>query len=76
VCDLTDLPFTDRMLSWPAGPRDNDGVWAPAWYSAVWQSTGFQPYRPRNPVLEGEAKQAAEACLPHYEYLSDQRLGA
>jgi hypothetical protein len=35
------------MLSWPAGPRASDGVWANHWYDAVWRSTGFQPYRPK-----------------------------
>lgn len=41
LCDRLDLPFSNAMLSWPAGPRDSDGVWAPHWYSAVWASTGF-----------------------------------
>lgn len=41
LCDRLAVPFTDAMLSWPAGPRDSDGVWAPHWYAAVWSSTGF-----------------------------------
>lgn len=41
VCSALQLPFTDAMLSWPAGPRASDGVWAPHWYDQVWQSTGF-----------------------------------
>jgi hypothetical protein len=28
-CAALGIPFTQRMLSWPAGPRDTDGVWAP-----------------------------------------------
>ena len=35
LCDWLGIAFTDRMLSWPAGPRDSDGVWAPHWYDAV-----------------------------------------
>jgi len=27
LCDWLGIDFTDRMLSWPAGPRDSDGVW-------------------------------------------------
>jgi hypothetical protein len=28
MCDWLGIEFTDRMLSWPAGARDSDGVWA------------------------------------------------
>ncbi|QIB64798.1 sulfotransferase-like domain-containing protein [Kineobactrum salinum] len=42
LCQRLAIPFTDRMLHWPAGRRDSDGVWAPHWYAAVEQSTGFQ----------------------------------
>ena len=41
LCNRLDIPFSTAMLHWPAGPRDSDGVWAPHWYSAVEQSTGF-----------------------------------
>jgi hypothetical protein len=51
LCDWLGIPFSDRMLSWPPGPRDSDGVWAPHWYAAVWSSTGFQPWRPREANL-------------------------
>lgn len=74
LCELLGVPFTDRMLSWPAGPRDSDGVWGPWWYEAVWRSTGFEPYRPRNPHLDGEPAKTAQACLPHYERLRSVRL--
>jgi hypothetical protein len=32
-----------QMLSWPAGSKPYDGVWAPWWYAGTHQSTGFQP---------------------------------
>ena len=41
LCTWLDIDFSDRMLSWPAGPRESDGVWAPHWYNAVWASNGF-----------------------------------
>jgi hypothetical protein len=53
LCESLGIEYTDAMLSWPAGPRDTDGIWAKHWYEAVWQSTGFQPYRAKNrPVPE------------------------
>ncbi len=69
LCGRLGLPFTERMLSWPAGPRDSDGVWAPHWYAAVRASTGFEPARERHLQLEGEAARAAEACRAAYEQL-------
>jgi hypothetical protein len=72
LCERLGLEFTPRMLTWPPGPRDSDGIWAPHWYDAVLRSTGFEPYRPRNPQLSGQPAEVAEECLPHYTYLRDQ----
>ena len=75
LCAHLDVAFEpERMLHWPAGPRPSDGVWAPAWYAAVWRSTGFEPWRPRSPRLEGAAQAVADACRPAYERLHAARL--
>jgi hypothetical protein len=62
------------MLSWPAGRRDSDGIWAPYWYAAVEASTGFEPRQPRKIRLEGNAAEVAEACRPHYRRLHAARM--
>ncbi|MGH9211200.1 MAG: HAD family hydrolase [Acidimicrobiales bacterium] len=72
-CDRLGVGFTDRMLSWPAGPRASDGVWGEHWYAAVWRSTGFEPYRPRDIRLSPEAAAVADACLPLYARLHAAR---
>ncbi len=73
ICRRVEVPFTDRMLRWPAGPRDSDGVWAPHWYAAVERSTGFER-RDRDPVhLQGAAAEVAQACRPAYERLHARR---
>lgn len=74
LCGRLGIAFTPRMLSWPAGPRDSDGVWAPYWYDAVWRSTGFEPWRPREDTLTGEALAAADVCRPIYERLREYRM--
>ena len=74
LCDWLEIPFTDRMLSWPPGPRDSDGVWAPHWYAAVWASTGFEPWRPRETHLSEHDAAVAEACRPVYEALHARRV--
>ena len=40
-CDRVGLPFDKNMLSWKAGARPEDGVWAKYWYDNVHRSTGF-----------------------------------
>jgi len=74
LCARLGIGFTERMLAWPAGPRDSDGVWAPHWYSTVWASTGFEAWRPRETRLEGEAARVAAACRPAYDKLHAHRL--
>jgi hypothetical protein len=74
LCERLGITFTERMLQWPAGRRASDGIWAPYWYEAVWKSTGFEPWRPRSPQLQGEALRVAEACRPAYERLRAQRM--
>jgi hypothetical protein len=43
VCGTLAIPFDPAMLRWEAGPRPEDGVWAPHWYANVHRSTGFSP---------------------------------
>jgi hypothetical protein len=74
LCGWLGIGFTPAMLRWPAGPRDSDGVWAPHWYAAVRASTGFQPRRPREVVLDADRAAVAEACRPAYEDLRARRL--
>jgi hypothetical protein len=74
LCARLGLPFTPAMLAWPAGPKPEDGVWAPHWYSAVHRSTGFAPYRPPSQPLPGRLLPVLAECMPHYEELAAQAL--
>ncbi len=74
LCEWLGIPFTDRMLHWPEGLRDSDGVWAPHWYDAVARSTGFEPWRAREFELSAHDAAVAETCRPAYELLHARRL--
>lgn len=74
LCAWLGIDFTDRMLQWPKGPRDSDGIWAPHWYAHVWESTGFEPRVQKANELSGEAAAVAEQCLPHYKRLRAVRM--
>ena len=74
LCESLGIPFTERMLSWPPGPRDSDGVWAPHWYRAVWASTAFKPSRPRETSLSEHHAAVVDACRPIYADLHARRV--
>ena len=74
LCEWLDIGFTPRMLAWPAGPRDSDGIWAPHWYAQVWKSTGFEVPQDRDVELSGIPARVADECRGHYEQLSALRV--
>jgi hypothetical protein len=75
LCAALGIEYTTAMLSWPAGRRVSDGVWAPAWYNVVEQSTGFgaPPSRTKISLPEDLQRIAEEASL-HYERLARFKL--
>lgn len=76
LCAALGIPFTQAMLSWPAGPKPHDGAWAPHWYNAVHASTGFDAPEDAPPDLTGAFAALADAALPHYLRLRAHALTA
>ncbi|MDX8353126.1 HAD family hydrolase [Cognatiyoonia sp. IB215182] len=74
LCDHIGLPFDNAMLSWPAGPRAEDGVWAKHWYNAVHKSTGFAGAEADLPVVAPQYQDLLTEALPHYEAMASLRL--
>jgi len=74
LCAALEIPFTPRMLSWSAGQKSYDGVWAPHWYGAVHRSTGFEEPEGEMPVLSGAQADLAAAALPFYGRLARHAL--
>ena len=74
LCAVIGIDFTKDMLSWPAGPRESDGIWAPYWYDRVEASTGFNPYRKKEIMIPENQQYLLEKCCPAYEYLFQYKL--
>jgi hypothetical protein len=74
LCAALAIPFTDRMLNWPAGPKPYDGAWAPHWYNAVHRSTGFDGAEGPLPDLPDGYRALAEDALPVYRRLAAHAL--
>jgi len=76
LCQRLNIEFTPKMLDWPAGPRDSDGVWGKYWYNSVWKSTGFARGQAREARLSPVFQKIADAALPYYEALRVHQLHA
>jgi hypothetical protein len=70
LCTAVGLPFTDSMLSWPQGQHPDDGVWAPHWYGAILNTTGFAPPEETAPALPGHLQAIADEARPFYERMA------
>lgn len=69
LCESTGISFEPGMLSWQAGSRPEDGVWAPYWYSNVHQSTGFRTQSTSSRPLPSHLEPLAEKADRLYEQL-------
>ena len=74
LCERVGVPFDRRMLAWPAGRRETDGIWAPYWYANVEKSTGFQPYQPREIRLPEHLQPLLDECNLLYAEMAAHRL--
>ena len=73
LCAALHVSFTRKMLHWPAGGNQADGVWAAHWYAAVHRSTGFAGAEGPLPALGGAYADLAAAALPFYEKLAGHK---
>lgn len=74
LCEAVGVRFTNRMLSWPPGRRDSDGIWARYWYDAVERSTGFEPWQEKKVELPAELTELYQECRGYYEELHAERV--
>ncbi|KMW58888.1 Branched-chain-amino-acid aminotransferase-like protein 2 [Candidatus Rhodobacter oscarellae] len=74
LCSALGLEFDPAMLRWEAGPKPYDGAWAPHWYGAVWNSTGFASVEGPLPDLSSASAALVEQALPYYEPLAALKL--
>jgi hypothetical protein len=74
LCATLGIQWDPAMLNWEPGRRETDGPWAPHWYAAVEDSTGFAPPETGAVELPGEAQSLADRCRPYYERLAAYRL--
>ncbi|HEX7005267.1 MAG TPA: sulfotransferase family protein [Trueperaceae bacterium] len=75
LCERLGLGFESEMLSWPRGPKPEDGVWAAHWYASVHRSVGFATHRPPSEPFPEELSDLLEECRPYYARLAERTTG-
>lgn len=74
LCRKLEIPFDPAMLSWSAGTREEDGIWAPYWYANVHRSTGFAPYKPKERPFPEKLSSLLGECQPYFQELMTYSL--
>lgn len=74
LCDALGLDWDANMLTWDAGSKPYDGIWASHWYDAVHRSTGFAGAEGTLPELNPTLAQLNEKALPLYDKLAALKL--
>jgi hypothetical protein len=74
LCAVLGIPFMEEMLSWPAGKRESDGIWAKHWYASVEASTGFMPYQEEEISIPRNLQSLVDEAQAIYEEMAENRL--
>lgn len=74
LCAALGITFDAAMLSWPPGPRPEDGVWGRHWYDGLWKSTGFAPPGPAPEPLPDALARIADDVRADYAFMARHKL--
>ena len=69
LCRRLNVAFDPAMLSWPPGPKPEDGVWSVHWYDRVHASSGWAPWQPKQATLLPHLQPVLDEVEPLYQRL-------
>jgi len=74
LCELLNIPFSEKMLRWKKGGIPEDGLWAKHWYGNVHNSEGFAIQQSSLQSLSKHLEPLLNEALPYYETLKGNLL--
>lgn len=74
LCQELGIDFEESMLSWPAKPLEEDGIWAKYWYNSVHHSTHFQAPSESNPDVPPHCEELYNESLTFYNTLKAKSI--
>ena len=69
LCKKINIQFTEKMLNWPKGRRDSDGIWEKIWYKNVKSSTSFNKILNKEYEIPKKYNHIYNECLRIYDQL-------
>lgn len=69
LCEISGIPFDEKMLAWKPQQRQEDGIWAKYWYDNVHKSSSFIKYKAKDELFPEHLNSLLEECLPYYKEL-------
>ncbi|RYH13483.1 hypothetical protein EON65_35550 [archaeon] len=77
LCRAIGIEYMEKQLSWPAGPKPYDGMWAAHWYGSVHTSTSFSSEAAvmKYPVYNADQLRMYQELLPFYQFFLPKALG-
>ena len=74
LCTKLNIKFTERMINWPKGKRESDGIWSIVWYEQVNNSSTFQNYTENNLEIPKKYNGIYEESLEIYNQMKQFSL--
>ena len=74
LCKKLNLNFDDKMLNWPKGFRDTDGIWSKVWYQDVISTTTFNPSSKKEYNVPKDFENIYKECLKIYEEINEYSI--
>ena len=76
LCKSLSVPFSEKMMSWEAGPKPFGGIWAKWWYASAHRSTGWSKSATKSyKVLKPELLPLVRMCNAFYGSLKPFAIG-
>ena len=70
LCQKLNLDFDNKMLCWPKGYRESDGIWSKVWYQDVIYSTTFNSKKNKEYIVPKTYQKIYEECLEIFEEIN------
>ena len=77
LCKKLKISYDKKMLKWPKGIRNTDGIWSKVWYENVINSTGFKKGKKTSDqkiIIPTAYKKIHEECLEIYNYINKFKI--
>jgi len=74
LCKNLNIRFSKKMLSWPKGKRNSDGIWSKVWYKNVKLSNTFSKYKNENIYVPKKYKKIYEESLKYYNEMNQYSI--